>query len=126
MGTVGDVFTVEALERLVQHSENLTYAEYLSFYFVNNPSLFNVNAVVIPDQWVYPDWRLTVDEIKDIELFEKIYKDLDIGRRPLYFEELKSFLLNNPKVTELNRGIKVKWLDDTSLVKELNEATKLN
>lgn len=126
MGTVGDVITVEALRRLLQHSENLTHAEYLSFYFVNNPTLFNVNSIVIPDKWIFPNWRLTLDEAKDLELFERIYKELDVGKRPLYFEELKSFLLNNPKVTDINRGIKVKWLDDTSLVNELNEATKLN
>ncbi|KWX74878.1 spore coat protein [Paenibacillus jilunlii] len=127
MGTVGDVITVEALRRLLQllqHSEDLTYTEYLSFYFMNNPTLFNVNSIDIPDQWIFPDWRLTLDEAKDLELFEKIFKDLDVGKRPLYFEELKSFLLNNPKLMDINSGIKVKWLEDTSLINELNKATK--
>ncbi|MBW4080590.1 N-acetylneuraminate synthase family protein [Paenibacillus sp. S150] len=128
MGTVGDVITVEALRRLLQllqHSENLIYTEYLSFYFFNNPTLFNVDSIVIPNKWVFPDWRLTLDEPKDLELFEKIYKDLDVGKRPLYFEELKSFLLNHPELIEINKGIKVKWLDDISLINELNQATRL-
>ncbi len=129
LGTVGDVITVEALRRLLQllqHSDNLTYTEYLSFYFLNNPTLFNVNSIDIPEQWIFPNWRLTLDEAKDLELFERIYKDLDVGKRPLFFEELKSFLLNNPKVTAINKGIKVKWLDDTSLINKLNEATKFS
>ncbi|MBT2288400.1 N-acetylneuraminate synthase family protein [Paenibacillus albidus] len=127
IGTVGDVITVEALRRLLQllqHSEDLTYTEYLSFYFMNNPTLFNVNSIDIPDQWIFPDWRLTLDEAKDLELFEKIYKDLDVGKRPLYFEELKSFLLNNPKLIDINSGVKVNWLDDSSLINELNKATR--
>lgn len=128
MGTVGDVITVEALRRLLQllqHSEDLTFTEYLSFYFMNNPTLFNVNSIDIPDQWIFPDWRLTLDEAEDLKLFEKIFNELDVGKRPLYFEELKSFLLNNPKLMEMNRGIKVKWLEDTSLINELNKATRL-
>lgn len=127
MGTVGDVITVEALGRLLgllQNSEDRTYTEYLSFYFMNNPTLFNVNSIVIPDQWIFPNWRLTLDEAKDLELFEKIYKDLDVGKRPLYFEELKSFLLKNPKLIDINKGVKMKWLDDTPLINELNKATR--
>lgn len=126
MGTVGDVITVEALRRLLQHTDQLTHAEYLSFYFINNPTIFNVNALVLPEKWVYPDWRLTLDEANDLELFEQLYRDLDIGKGPLHFEELKTYLLNNPKVTAINRGNTVKWRDDTLLVHELNEATKLN
>ncbi len=127
MGTVGDVITVEALRRLsqlLQHSENLTYTEYLSFYFMNNPTLFKVNSIGFPDPWVFPDWRLTLDEAKDLELFERIFKALDVGKRPLYFEELKSFLLSKPELMDINREIKVKWRDDTSLIDKLNEATK--
>ncbi|WP_405115851.1 N-acetylneuraminate synthase family protein [Paenibacillus sp. FSL K6-1217] len=125
MGTVGDVFTVEALRRLLRYANPLTHAEYLSFYFFNNPHLFNINAVDLPAEWVHPEWRLTMDEIQDLELFETIYQALDIGARPLYFEELKGFLLEHPEVAEKNRGTLVKWRDDTELVKEINEATTL-
>ncbi|QUL53559.1 NTP transferase domain-containing protein [Paenibacillus tritici] len=125
MGTVGDVYTVEALRRLLQCSASLSHAEYLSFYFFNNPDLFNLNAVELPAEWVHPEWRLTMDEIQDLELFETLYKAMDIGPRPLTFEELQAFLLKHPEVAELNRGIKVKWRDDTALVRELNEATTL-
>lgn len=125
MGTVGDVFTVEALRRLLHYSNPLTHAEYLSFYFFNNPHLFNLNAVDLPAEWVHPEWRLTMDEIQDLELFEEIYQALDVGPRPLYFEELKEFLQGHPEVAERNRGIQVKWRDDTELVKELNAATTL-
>ncbi|MFD2879972.1 hypothetical protein ACFTAO_34710 [Paenibacillus rhizoplanae] len=66
-----------------------------------------------------------MDEIQDLELFEEIYQALDVGARPLSFEELKEFLQGHPEVAERNRGIQVKWRDDTELVKELNAATTL-
>ncbi|MFC6649333.1 hypothetical protein [Paenibacillus rhizoplanae] len=119
------MFTVEALRRLLHYSNPLTHAEYLSFYFFNNPHLFNLNAVDLPAEWVHPEWRLTMDEIQDLELFEEIYQALDVGARPLSFEELKEFLQGHPEVAERNRGIQVKWRDDTELVKELNAATTL-
>ncbi|UQZ36962.1 spore coat protein [Paenibacillus sp. PK3_47] len=126
IGTAGDVITVEALKRLVhllEHSADRTYTEYLSFYFMNNPALFHVNSADLPEQWIMPDWRLTLDEAKDLELLENLYKGLDAGKRPLYFEELKSFLLSNPQLADMNREIKVKWLDDPSLIHKLNEVT---
>lgn len=67
-----------------------------------------------------------MDEIQDLELFESVYQALNVGARPLFFEELKAFLQEHPEVAEHNRGIQVKWRDDTELVKELNAATTLN
>nr|WP_274528844.1 N-acetylneuraminate synthase family protein [Paenibacillus piscarius] len=125
VGTVGDVYTVEALRRLLQYPDPLTHAEYLSFYFLNNPGHFNINAAFLPEEWVHPGWRLTLDERADLELLEHIYQTLDIGARALAFSELQAYLLNHPEVLEMNRGIQLKWRDDTRLVQELNAATTL-
>ncbi|WP_340025123.1 N-acetylneuraminate synthase family protein [Paenibacillus sp. FSL K6-1096] len=125
VGTVGDVYTVEALRRLLGYSGSLTHAEYLSFYFMNNPELFRINNVAFPEEWVHPGWRLTLDEKQDLELLNHIYEALDIGARPLGFSELYEYLRIHPEVLELNRGIQLKWRDDTRLVQELNAATTL-
>lgn len=125
IGTVGDVITVNALIRLLQQSKTLSHTEYLSFYFINNPSHFSVNAVEIPEKWNFSNWRLTLDEGKDLEMFEKVYSDLKVERRPLLFKELKTYLLKNPNVVEINQDVKLKWLNDVSLINELNQATKL-
>lgn len=125
MGVAGDIITVEALRRLVNHPKQLTHTEYLSFYFINNPSLFSINNVELPKEFVYPVWRLTLDEPKDLEMFEVLYKNLDVKREPLFFYQLKEYIAHNPEIIQINKDISVKWIDQKSLVEEINQATLL-
>ncbi|OHY73446.1 cytidylyltransferase domain-containing protein [Priestia aryabhattai] len=125
LGVAGDVYTVEALQRLSQNPKPLTHTEYLPFYFINNPSLFSVNTVKMPSEYQYPDWRLTLDEPKDLEMFEQLYTSLDLKREPLFFDQLKEYIINNPEITKINKDVSVKWIDHDLLIKEINQATLL-
>lgn len=125
MGTTGDIITVEALHRLINQPKQLTHTEYLSLYFINNPAIFSVNNVELPPEFHYPSWRLTLDEPKDLEMFEELYKNLNIKREPLFFHHLKSYILDNPKIIQINKNVSVKWIDQKSLVEEINRATFL-
>ncbi|GAB6087504.1 N-acetylneuraminate synthase family protein [Alkaliphilus crotonatoxidans] len=125
-GTAGDVYTVEALKRLLNQSKPLTHTEYLSFYYLNNPDIFSVHRLELPAELQYPQWRLTLDEQKDLEVFEHIYRDLDIQHRPLFFHQIRNYLLTHPHVTKINADVRLKWKVDKKLIKELLEATKLN
>jgi len=124
-GISGNIITVEALQRLVQQPKPLTHTEYLSFYFLNNPSLFFINQVSLPDELNYPSWRLTLDEPKDLELFEQIYRNLDVKNEPLYFSRIRDYLSENRHVSKINQDVSTKWIDQTSLVEEINKATTL-
>ncbi|MCY8620550.1 N-acetylneuraminate synthase family protein [Bacillus spizizenii] len=124
-GISGNVITVEALQRLVQQPKPLTHTEYLSFYFLNNPSLFSINQVSLPEELHYPSWRLTLDEPKDLELFEQIYRNLDVKNEPLYFSQIRDYLSANQHVSKINQDVSTKWIDQTSLVEEINKATLL-
>lgn len=125
IGTAGDVYTVQALEKLYKYGDKLTHTEYLSLYFLNNPDLFNVNQVDLPQRYVHKNWRLTLDELADLMLLDAIYKNLNVGREPLYFEKVIDYLLKNEKLTKINSKIKVKWKDIEKLRKEINNATIL-
>ena len=124
-GTSADVYTVESLYRLVKQKKPLTHTEYLSFYYINNPEIFTVNRVRLPDEFRYPQWRLTLDEKKDLELFENIYSNLDVKREPLFFLTLRDYLLNNPQITQINSDVLLKWKDDKRLIDEISKATDL-
>lgn len=124
-GISGNVITVEALHRLVQQPKPLTHTEYLSFYFLNNPSLFSINQVSLPEELHYPSWRLTLDEPKDLELFEQIYRNLDVKNEPLYFSRLREYLSANQHISKINQDVSTKWIDQSSLVEEINKATLL-
>ncbi|MEC0313337.1 NTP transferase domain-containing protein [Bacillus subtilis] len=124
-GISGNIITVEALQRLVQQPKPLTHTEYLSFYFVNNPSLFTINQVSLPKELHYPSWRLTLDEPKDLELFEQIYQNLDVKNEPLYFSRIRDYLTENRHISKINQDVSTKWIDQASLVEEINKATLL-
>lgn len=126
IGAAGNIISVEALRSLVNYPKLLTHTEYLSFYFINNPSLFSVNVVQLPKEFDYPSWRLTLDEPKDLEMFEKLYQNLDIKREPLFFQQLKEYIVHHPEILQINKGISVKWMDQKSLVEEINQATLLD
>jgi len=126
MGTGADVYTVESLYRLLKQSKPLTHTEYLSFYYINNPNLFSINMVELPDEFRYPEWRLTLDEPKDLEMFEILYSSLNVGREPLFFSQIREYLIENPEVSKINADVSIKWLDNQSMIKEINEATVLD
>lgn len=125
MGTSGDIITVEALHRLINQPKPLTHTEYLSLYFINNPDIFSVNNVKLPEEFHHPSWRLTLDEPKDLEMFEALYKNLNIKREALFFYQLKSYIMDNPKIIQINKNVSVKWIEQKSLVDEINQATLL-
>lgn len=124
-GTAGDVYTVQALKGLLRQRTPLSHTEYLSFYFVNNPRLFTVNRVELPKQYRYPQWRLTLDELPDYELFKHLYSVLAVKGKPLYFETVRRYLLENPQVAKINSEIQPKWVKDKNLARELKNATTL-
>lgn len=125
IGINSDIITVEALHRLVQQSRQLMYTEYLSFYFINNPHLFSVNIVKTPSEFSYPTWRLTLDEQPDLDMFNKLYKSLDVKAEPLLFQQIKDYIHQNPELIKINSHVKLKWANQQSLVDELNKETKL-
>lgn len=125
VGTAGDIFTLEAIERLLQTPKTLTYTEYLPFYFTNNPHLFRVNIVKLPPSFCYPSWRLTLDEQPDLDLFNELYKNLNVKTKPIYFHQIKDYILRTPELIRINSHVKLKWANQQSLVDELNRETKL-
>ncbi|MEB9686265.1 spore coat protein [Bacillus thuringiensis serovar pingluonsis] len=125
IGINSDIITVEALHRLVQQSKQLMYTEYLSFYFINNPHLFSVNIVKTPSEFSYPTWRLTLDEQPDLDMFNELYKSLDVKAEPLLFQQIKDYIHQNPELIKINSHVKLKWANHQSLVDELNRETRL-
>jgi N,N'-diacetyllegionaminate synthase len=123
IGTGADVYNVNALKRLSSWDQTLTYSEYLSFYFKNNPGLFNVEEVELPKIYQYPEWRLTLDEKKDYEMLEELYRQLKIKGEPLYFEKIRNFLMNNPEIAKINSEVQIKWKDNGVLLQEINKGT---
>lgn len=125
-GTAGDIYTTASLEKLLNQDQPLTHTEYLSFYFVNNPEIFSVQKVELPDYFKIPAWRLTLDEQDDLRLLEKIYSDMNISTEPLFFSALGNYLKVNPDLAQVNSHVSLKWRDDQIFANKLLKATTLS
>ena len=125
VGTGADIYNVAALWKLLSQSVPLTHTEYLSYYFKNNPHLFQTQLVRLPEPWCRPQWRLTLDESKDLEMFEALYTAADIGTGPLFFGKISSVLKQDPGISKINAGVNLIWRDDPDLMARIDQATRL-
>lgn len=124
LGTACEIYKSEAILRLRELIKVTNHSEYLVYYFLNNPSYFTLNVFDAPDKFIRP-WRLTLDEKNDLELLNIIYKTLNIGARPVFFDEIISFFERFPETSLINIGNIVKYRDDKELVDYLKRVTTL-
>ena len=78
-----------------------------SNYIINHPKDFRIVDFKIPENLIFNDFRITVDEENDYKLMQMIYKDLWNGNI-IELHEVVKYLLNKPKINEINKGIRHK------------------
>jgi spore coat polysaccharide biosynthesis protein SpsF (cytidylyltransferase family) len=122
IGLTSEIYKTSAVRKLREVFPSTNHSEYLIYYFLNNPHLFNLNIVPAPDYFI-KDWRLTLDEESDLELFNLLYQKLDVKHRAVSFEEVIRFFEANPEAATINKGIEVKYRDNQKLVDYLKEMT---
>lgn len=125
VGIVADVFDSRSLKKLREQDNEFKHTEYLSFYFKNNPHLFDLEVIELPGKFQHSEWRLTLDEMPDFELFESIYGDLDVKERPVLFEEVSRYLKENPDKVNINSKVFLKWTTNQELIDEINKSTTI-
>lgn len=125
VGTSPEIYNVESLERVLKLIGKADYSEYMTWYMKNNPDIFKINDVRLPEE-LMADFRLTLDYEEDLLMFEKLYEVLEK-------ESLKPNLINvidvlnrNPDIAKINSGIAVSYKTDKELIDKLNEVTKIN
>lgn len=124
-GINSEVYSVVALRRLKELMPDTSYSEYLILYFKNNPGYFKLNEVPVPDLYRHPEWRLTLDEPVDLELFELLFSTLGIEREPIAFEQIVQFFADNPAAAAINAHVAVKYASNNGFVRFLNQATTI-
>lgn len=125
VGINSEVYSVTALRRLKGLMPDTSYSEYLNAYFKNNPDYFTLNEVQMPDLYRHPEWRLTLDEPVDLELFELLFSTLGIEREPIAFEQIVQFFADNPAAAAINAHVAVKYASNNGFVRFLNQATTI-
>ena len=99
-----EVFTFQALEIAYNCAKRESEREHVTQYFHNNKEKFKTLRLKnISNDSKY---RITVDEAEDFYVVKRIFKALYKEQNyPFGFNEIKNYLINNPKIYEVNTSI---------------------
>ncbi|MBD1912365.1 MULTISPECIES: N-acetylneuraminate synthase family protein [unclassified Leptolyngbya] len=125
VGTNLEIISVQTLEKIHRHFPTAQHAEYMTWYFQNNPEHFRLNFVDLPDELVR-DYRLTLDYEEDLLLFNQLHQNfIAQGNVSYTLTDIFLFLDNNPNVASINSHKSLRYRDDNQLIALLNEETKI-
>ena len=124
VGTNSEIYNVSALRRVIELLGQAKYSEYMGFYMHNNPELFKVNMVDLPESLIR-DYRLTLDYPEDLEMFNRLYEELDKRSLPSTAKNVFDVLDNDPAIASINNGMVIKYETDQGLIDMLNRETKI-
>lgn len=82
--------------------------EHVTRFIWKRPDIYNCNSI----EYNHPvhkncfELRLTVDEIEDFELIQKIVTEMSYDDKYISLDEIVDFLYKNPKILNINKHIK--------------------
>jgi N,N'-diacetyllegionaminate synthase len=122
VGTSCEIINVSALRRVINYLGKAEMSEYMTWYFQNNPEIFKVNIVNLPDHLIR-DFRLTLDYQEDLDMFEELLAEL--GDNEPSTENIFKTLDLNSRISDINSHISLKYKTDKELIHTLNKRTKI-
>ena len=122
VGLSAEIINVNALQLIIERVGKAEYSEYMTWYFKNNPHLFHLNVIELPEKYVR-DYRLTLDYQEDLELFERIFQCLSPGREHYDVDEVYRVLDETPSLSSINAHLDLSYRSDEALISMLNEKT---
>ena len=124
LGLQSEIINRQVIKRLKSLVNLGVYSEYFILCLKNNPEVFQVNEVIPPDEYRFPQYRLNLDYPKDYNVLKMIFEGLNVGREALSFSRVRNFLESNPEVAKINASIKPLY-SEGKLGKHLREITKI-
>jgi len=125
VGIYPEVISQKALKKLSTLEMDFDYSEYLSFYFTNNPHIFLIHTAPAPKEYQFPEYRLTLDYPKDLNMFNALYKKLREDGLAVELSNVLKVLKNHPEIAKLNAGLALKYKSDNILIEKIKQATKI-
>ena len=125
IGTGSEVINQIAMRKLLSLNVDLSYSEYMTFYFQNNPDIFQIHFPKCPKEFNRPDYRLTIDYIEDLEMVREIFRHFKPGRNAIPLKHTISFLDDHPKIAAINKKLPLQWRANIELIEKINEATRI-
>lgn len=124
VGSNSQVYNVEALKRVIQLVGKADYSEHMTLYMTNNPTIFKVNYVELPEELIR-DYRLTLDYPEDLDMFNELFKKLKEENLDSTLVNVFKVLDENPYIPKINAHKKLVYKTDKELIRLLNEKTTI-
>ncbi len=105
IGMDTQVFSTALLARADREGRLPEDREHVSWYFVRNPKKFRLLTLIAPPDQLWPDLRLTLDEMDDFRLIDKLFTAFRRARRDFSCLDMIGYLKKNPRLTGLNRHV---------------------
>ena len=75
-------------------------------YFYNNPDIFTVSSLDVPESKIRKDYRLTLDYQEDFDFFNFIFNHFRYDTFKISTDDIISFLDQNPQIVDINKNCK--------------------
>ena len=124
VGSSCEIYNVEALKRIIFYLGKANYSEYMTWYLINNPEIFKINIVNLPDVLVR-NYRLTLDYKEDLEMFNLLFQKLKQYNYEPNLLNIFKILDNHPEIVNVNSHLTLRYKTDKNLIKKLNKVTKI-
>lgn len=124
VGTGSEVYNAESLRRVLRYKGRASHSEYMTWYLRNNPDIFRVNQVDLPEALVR-DYRLTLDYPEDLAMFEALYAKLEAEGLDTRVPNVFSILDRHPQIAAMNQHLPLAYRTDPALIAMLNRETKI-
>jgi N,N'-diacetyllegionaminate synthase len=124
VGTGCEIYNAEALRRVLDLLGSAEHSEYMTWYLKNNPDIFKVDIVDLPEEWIR-DYRLTLDYPEDMELFNGLYEELEERQLKASLANVFAVLDQMPALAEKNAHLTLRYKTDQVLIAELNRLTRI-
>lgn len=102
-GTLSELISYKALLEVHKHYRGAA----VSLHIKENVDKFNLLGIEIDIDLCRPEYRLTIDEVIDIEMIRKIYEALYKGC-PLDLHDVYTWLDDNPLIAKMNMHVGIK------------------
>jgi N,N'-diacetyllegionaminate synthase len=125
VGSNSEVYNAESLRRIIQYLGKASYSEYMSFYMMNNPDLFKLNIVDLPEHLVR-DYRLTLDYQEDLDMFNRLYGELQQRTMEVNLPNVFAILDSLPEIPKMNAHLPLVYRTDQQLIATLNKVCRID
>lgn len=105
IGLDAGIFNFQALETAHRSAKKDYQREHITFYFHENPEVFKIIDVELPERLKNPNLRLTLDTKEDLELISKIYQVLYKKEGIFRAKQIFDLFNNQPELKNINSHI---------------------